>query len=105
MDNKVLDEAVEVALAVRPFDSETLTVAEYLAGFDEEDREQLMRAALLAAMPVLLGPVVAEWREAADWAETTPIFGSISTDAGTIVMRALADKLESVYAPDLGGGK
>lgn len=50
-----LDEAVSVGLAVRPFDNEKMTVSEYLPEFDQEDREQLIRAALLSALPVLLG--------------------------------------------------
>lgn len=34
-----LDEAVEVALALRPFDPDKVTVGEYLHGFDDDDRE------------------------------------------------------------------
>ena len=84
MDNKVLDEAVEVA------------VAEWFSDTWDYPPDA-MRAALLAALPVLLGEPVA-WRTKhrdADWSFTTrPHPRDVS-----------AGILQPLYAPDLVGGK
>ena len=94
MDNKVLDEAVETYLqvecqAINGDDTEYLRCS-------DRDRE-IVRAALLAALPVLLGEPVA-WRTKhrdVDWSFTTrPHPRDVS-----------AGIWQPLYAPDLVGGK
>jgi hypothetical protein len=99
MDSKVLDEAVEVALRVRPFaESKTSgrSMLELIDTATDEDAEAAMRAALLAAMPVLLGPRVG-WM----WPQSRYIYSNVDV---RLLDGADTSKAKPVYAPSLGEG-
>ena len=100
MDNKVLDEAVEVACAATPG---WAAKAEFIKREIRED----MRAALLAGVKVLLEPLAAEWRATASdlyFPDDSDCCarGRIEVENGTL--KDCADRLESIYAPSLGEG-
>lgn len=88
MDNKVLDEAVQMALC---------------AWFNPELNypQEAMRAALLAALPVLLGPVVA-------YETVTPTDDPDVFDAklwAAAPGMAIPEGAIKLYAPSLGEGE
>ena len=94
MDNKVLDEAVEVA------------VAEWFSDTWDYPPDA-MRAALLAGVKVLLEPLAAEWRATASdlyFPDDSDCCarGRIEVENGTL--KDCADRLESIYTPSLGEG-
>jgi hypothetical protein len=108
MDNKVLDEAVEVAMRAA-FDQ---VCRDSGASFTDEDYAQakeggleggetIMRAALLAGVKVLLGPVVA-------YETVTPTDDPDVFDArlwAAAPGMTIPEGAIRLYAPDLGGGK
>lgn len=97
MDNKVLDEAVEVAVVAYWEDCANGP------GYEDSytaDRGH-MRAALLASLPVLLGEPVAWLCDAGDGSNCDATNRSYARDDYARFGR----KITPLYAPDLGGGK
>lgn len=94
-----LDEAVEVALSA---ESDALNGG--------NTNRYSMRAALLAGMKVLMGPVVKEWRESSDqhyaaYERTSTRFNSDwESKAKSETLSDCADDVERIYAPSLGEG-
>lgn len=78
---------------------------------DDARSEEAMRAALIAGVKVLMGEVVAEWRESSDkhyasYERTATRFNcDWESKARSETLSDCADEVERLYAPDLGGGK
>ena len=90
MDKTRLDEAVSVAVSAFGERDGFVPFERDAAHWNEK-----MRAALLAALPVLLGEVVKQMDDC--------VLQEVEPDLDTIDRWRF--ELESLYAPDLGGGK